>query len=236
MISINRIKAIFIKEIQDVKSNTSVIYMFFLPIVLTILWDQFMADMPTGYALAAGLMFLVVMVGMYVPSMIIAEEKEKNTMGVLVLSPATPTEVFIGKGLFTFISVIIVTFIMILITGVSFSYLPIILISTILASISSIFLGMIVGLLSKDQKATGVIGTPIYLILLIFPLYGNMGVNFMTKISKALPTYYYFDILNRAFAEGQLFMDLLFQMGMLMIYIAVTFIALYISYQHKGIK
>ncbi|MFW6287783.1 MAG: ABC transporter permease [bacterium] len=236
MINMNRIKAIFVKELQDVKTNTSVIYMFFLPVVLTILWDRFMSDMPDGFALTMGILFLVVMVGMYVPAMIVSEEKEKNTIGVLILSPATPTEVFLGKGLFTFLSVIVISLGLIFTTGTSVAYMPIIMLSTLLTSITCIFLGMIVGLLSKDQKATGIIGTPIYLLLLVFPIYGNMGVEFMASISRALPTYYYFNIIRLALDEGKNIVELSFEFIILLVFIVISFAVLSFVYKRKGVS
>jgi len=235
-VNLKRINAIFIKELQDVRKNTNVIYMFFLPVILTILWDKFIPDMPAGFALGFGLLFLVVMVGMYVPSMIIAEEKEKKTMGVLMLSPATPLEVFIGKGLLTFVSIIVITIILILVTGSQVVHLPVILVSTILASICSILIGMIVGLLAANQMATGVIGTPIYLLLLIFPLYGGMGVEFMRVISKFLPTYYYFEMLRRALEEGQNLINMPKLLLILLFFILIFFIVLHNVYRKKGLE
>lgn len=42
------------------------------------------------------------MVGLFVQAIITAEEKEKQTLRVLMLSPATGAEVLIGKGVMTF--------------------------------------------------------------------------------------------------------------------------------------
>ena len=43
----------------------------------------------------------LVMVGGFVQAMLIAEEKEKHTLRVLMLSPASSVEVFLGKSLLT---------------------------------------------------------------------------------------------------------------------------------------
>src|SRR5690554_2018272 len=221
--SLNRVSAIFIKELQDLKRNTNIVYMYFLPVFLTLLWDRVMPDMPAGFALGFGLLFTVVMVGMYVPSMIIAEEKEKKTIEVLLLSPAKPVEVFLGKGLLTLVSIIVVTIILFLITGDAFIHLSVILISTLLASINAILIGMIVGLMAPNQMATGVIGTPIYLLLLIFPIYGDLGIGFMEKISKFLPTYYYFEILQLVLDNGETLFDLSGLILVLILFIIIFF-------------
>lgn len=235
IINKGRIKAILIKESQDIRKNTNVIYMYLLPIVLTILWERFIPGMPEGFALGFGLMFLVVMAGMYVPSMIIAEEKEKKTIEVLLLSPATPVEVFIGKGLLTFILIIITAIILIFISGNQLANLSLILLATALTSIFSIFLGMMVGLLAQNQMATGVIGLPVYLILLLVPQFAMMGVELMKNIGRFLPTYYYFDLL-RLIIEGKGLGEMHLHLSVLFGSILITFFVLLVIYNKRGIE
>ncbi|MEC9488371.1 MAG: ABC transporter permease [Halanaerobium sp.] len=235
-LSFSRIGAIFIKELQDVRKNTNVVYMYFLPVLLTLLWENFIPDMPEGFALGFGLMFLVVMVGMYVPSMIIAEEKEKGTMEVLLLSPAKPAEVFIGKGLLTFISIIITGIVLLLITGTGSSYMVVIGLGTMLTAIFAIFVGMIVGLIAPNQMATGIIGLPVYLILLLVPQFAMMGVGIMKAIGRFLPTYYFFDMLRLAFDKGQSIDQMMPQLGVLLVSIIVAFAALLLIYRRKGLE
>jgi ABC-2 type transport system permease protein len=95
---------------------------------------------------------------------------------------------------------------------------------------------MIVGLLAANQMATGVIGTPIYLLLLIFPLYGGMGVEFMRVISKFLPTYYYFEMLRRALEEGQNLINMPKLLLILLFFILIFFIVLHNVYRKKGLE
>jgi ABC-2 type transport system permease protein len=230
----NRIKAILIKDSQDIWKSTNIVYMYLLPIVLTILWSRFIPDMPAGFALSFGLMFLVIMVGMYVPSMIIAEEKEKKTIEILLLSPAKPLEVFIGKGLITLISILITAVILLIISGNLQTQIYLILIATTLISTFSIFLGMIVGLLAENQMSTGVIGLPVYLILLLVPQFSMMGIRIMEDIGRFLPTYYYLDLLNIV-TEGKE-IRLISHFGVLLSSILVAFILLYYVYRKKGFE
>jgi ABC-2 type transport system permease protein len=230
----NRIKAILIKDSQDIWKSTNIVYMYLLPIVLTILWSRFIPDMPASFALSFGLMFLVIMVGMYVPSMIIAEEKEKKTIEILLLSPAKPLEVFIGKGLITLISILITAVILLIISGNLQTQIYLILIATTLISTFSIFLGMIVGLLAENQMSTGVIGLPVYLILLLVPQFSMMGIRIMEDIGRFLPTYYYLDLLNIV-TEGKE-IRLISHFGVLLSSILVAFILLYYVYRKKGFE
>jgi len=77
-LSFKRIGAILIKEAHDFKTNINILIMYLIPILLAYIYDNFIPGMPRGFALSFGILFLVVMVGMYVPSMMIAEEKEHS--------------------------------------------------------------------------------------------------------------------------------------------------------------
>lgn len=239
-LSFKRIGAIFIKELHDFKTNINILIMYIIPIMLAYIYDKLIPGMPEGFALSFGLLFLVVMVGMYVPSMMIAEEKEKKTLGVLLLSPATPTEIFIGKGLLTFISVLISFIILLAISsGNGFAHLDVVFIGGILTTIFCILVGIIVGLLSKNQMATGVVGTPIYMALLLIPMLGSMGSSALEKIAKAFPTYYYNDMLYMALSGTEsknTLLDMMPQVGILLGSVIVAFGLLVFIYRKKGLE
>ncbi len=239
-LSIKRIGAIFIKELHDFKTNINILIMYVIPILLAYIYDNLIPGMPEGFALSFGLLFLVVMVGMYVPSMMIAEEKEKKTLGVLLLSPATPAEIFIGKGLLTFISVIVSSIILLSISsGNGFAHLDVVLVGGILTTIFCILVGIIVGLLSKNQMATGVVGTPIYMALLLIPMLGSMGSSTLEKVAKIFPTYYFNDMLYLALSglEGEkTLLDMMPQVGILLGSIVVAFGLLVLVYKKKGLE
>jgi len=230
------IAAILLKEFQDIKKNINLLVMYFLPVFFTLIFSYFIPEMPSGFALNFGLLFLVVMIGMYVPSMLIAEEKEKKTLEVLLLSPAGAEEVLIGKGLLTYISILVVTVLLALIVGLEGQSLLIIFISTALIAIFSIFIGMMVGLLSPNQRSTGTIGLPIYMLLLLVPQLATMsGEGVMSFLAALLPTTYYFHIQERAMAQSLLFGDIVLELSVIVISIFLSFLALVFLYRKKGI-
>ena len=230
------IAAILLKEFQDIKKNINLLVMYFLPVFFTLIFTYFIPDMPSGFALNFGLLFLVVMMGMYVPSMLIAEEKEKKTLEVLLLSPAGAEEVLIGKGLLTYISILAVTLLLVLIVGLEGQSLLVIFFSTALIAIFSIFIGMMVGLLSPNQRSTGTIGLPIYMLLLLVPQLAAMsGEGVMNVLAALLPTTYYFQIQERAFAQTLQLGDIVLELSIIAFSIFVSFIALVFLYRKKGI-
>jgi len=94
-----------------------------------------------------------------------------------------------------------------------------------------------VGLLSKNQMATGVVGMPIYMALLLIPMLGSMGSSTLNKIAKVLPTYYYNDMLYLALSgnEGKkTLLDMMPQVGILFGSIIVALGLLVFVYRKKG--
>ena len=65
-LSFKRIGAILIKEAHDFKTNINILIMYLIPILLAYIYDNFIPGMPRGFS-SFGILFLVAMVGMYVP-------------------------------------------------------------------------------------------------------------------------------------------------------------------------
>lgn len=236
-INIQLIKAVVIKEAQSLQKNSNVLVMYLLPIIFTLIYDKIIPDMPPGFALGFGLLFLVVMVGMYVPSMLLAEEKEKKTIEVLLLSPASAGDVLLGKGLLTFFSIILVTGILLLISLPSGVNLLAIFAMTVLISVFSIFIGMMVGLLSPTQMATGTIGMPVYLMLILVPQLVSFAENRVLEfIARLLPTHYYFRSLDRILAGGAGWQEIRLDMLIIALSTVLTFYILLFVYRKKGIE
>lgn len=236
MIRFRIIKAIIIKELQDIRTNSNLLVMLVMPIFFTFVWDNLMSELPRGFGAAFGLIFLVVMVGMYIPSMLIAEEKEKKTIEVLMLSPARPAEVFVGKGMLTFIAIIGISAIITLMAGVSPATQATVIFATGLTSLFAIFIGMIVGLIANNQMSTGVVGLPVYLLLLLVPQLSGMGPKFIDVLARFLPTYYYLRILELTLIESLPIIDLLPQMAIILFSIIITFLFLIFIYTKKGLS
>lgn len=231
-----RVNAIVIKELQDIKANMNVSVMYLIPVLMAVLYKFLIPGMPKGMPLGMGLLFLVVMVGMYVPSMLIAEEKEKNTIEVLMLSPAKPAEVLIGKGVLTMVSILITATILVLVVGEGSAHVSVMLVSTVLCSVASILIGMMVGLLSPNQMSTGIYGMPIYMLLLLMPMLSMSGNNIINAIAKVFPTYYYYDMLMKAWTNDAALRTMGLDMGVLAGSIVVCFVILLALYRKRGLQ
>jgi len=193
--SINRIGAIFLKELQDLKSNMGVLIMYILPIAIVILYRSFLEDMPPGFILGFGLLFIFGLIGVYGPAINLAEEKEKKTLEVLILSPAKPLEIITGKGLMFFVTTSLSGLVISFLSGVTPMNIWLVILGGALVLATCIFLGMIVGILTPNQTVAGTVVTPVYMVLLLFPLLSMGQENIIATISRALPTRYFFNIV-----------------------------------------
>lgn len=234
--SLKRIAAIVLKELRDLRSNLNVLLIFVIPILLTLLYQYVLPDMVTELAISFGLLFLVTMSGMYVPSMTIAEEKEKRTLEVLLLSPASPLEVFVAKGFTTFSLIMIVQFGFLFLAQLSWKPSAVIFVATALTAIFCILVGMIIGLVVKNQMGTGIVGTPIYMLFMLVPLLSEINDGFISQLAKLLPTHYYFKILQYLLGYGQNIKSILPNLIVILVSILVALFALLLVYRYKSLN
>lgn len=182
-----RILAIFRKEAQDIVTNFNVSFMFVLPLGIVILFQRMISEMGSVMITSFGILFLLAMGGLYVPSMLVAEEKDKRTLQVLMLSPATPFEIFAGKGLLTLVSLMLFALLIYLVQGVAFSRIPLLLFIFLLGVCASIPLGMLVGVLAPNLLSTGMVGLPLYLGFTFIPMFAFRG-GVWQSIARFVPT------------------------------------------------
>lgn len=232
----NRIGAIFIKELKDLKSNMGVLIMYIIPLAIVILYRGFLEDMPPGFILGFGLLFIFGLIGVYGPAINLAEEKEKKTLEVLILSPAKPLEIITGKGLMFFITTIISGVIIAFLSGVMPGGIGWIILGGFLVLATCIFIGMIVGIVAPNQTVAGTVVTPVYMIFLLFPLLSMGQENIIATISNVLPTKYFFHLVLYLtdfpeITELNIFSHLTFLAGSF----AATLIVLMIVFRYRGL-
>lgn len=227
---LGRIGALFVKEIQDMRSNTSQLAMLLIPPLMTFLYKGVL-NMPADSSFTIGCLFAIVMTGIYSPSMMIAEEKEKHTLRVLMLSPATPFEVFASKGLVTLLIVFLLALLMLPVAGVSVGTPLLFVLTILIGTIFVILLGFIIGLLSANQMATGYIGMPVYLVLLMVPMLGQATPS-LAKLAKVVPSNYIGDGIYEAL-QGAPLGDGLLELGVLAGAAIVALVLLIIFYRRR---
>jgi len=172
-ISMQRIRAIFIKDYKDFSRNMAVSIMVFLPLIMAALYEKLGKASIDAHFMSINLTF--VLVATYVQCCLIAEEKEKNTLRTLMLSPAKTIEILLGKGLLSFFLTIIIAFFCAFLSEYQPTEVTIIAIAILLSTVFYISVGTLLGLFSKSIVEASVIVFP---AMGLFS-FGPLAVNFV---------------------------------------------------------
>lgn len=170
-ISLKRIRAIFLKDLKEMQRNSYSISTLLLPLIFVFLIT--LIEEP-GFEL--GLLPInlsLLIVGTFIQAAMIAEEKEKNTLRGLLLSPANPYEILIGKSLLSVLSATFIMIISMVVLDYRVSSPMIFVISIGLSLVIYISIGTLLGLISRSVMETSIIGIP---LLFLF------GMSFLIEI------------------------------------------------------
>lgn len=154
-----RMSAILIKDYKDFSRNMAVSVVIFMPPLLAAFYGRIGVESLDAYYMIFNMTFA--MVGAFVQSCLIAEEKEKNTLRGLMLSPANTAEILSGKSLLSFI----LTMVVIVVSAFLSDYYPqnifVITLSFIISALFYIALGTLVGLFAKSVMEASVYVLPV---------------------------------------------------------------------------
>lgn len=133
-------------------------------------------------ALAMGLVTNIGGNGIYCCSLLLAEEKEKKTLRVLMTSSVNALEFFIGSILPVFFFTAVINFILVPISGMTMTLTQWawFAVMTIIGTLTSCILGMLLGIFAKDQVSTSTITTPFILTLMLVPMFSTIIESFKT--------------------------------------------------------
>jgi ABC-2 type transport system permease protein len=236
-LSLRRIKALTKKEFKSFTKNTNVLLMCMLPIIFSIIYSYIYGsyeDVPKLMVLLLCLNMNLIMCSSFTIAMLIAEEKEKNTLRTLLLSGVSALEFLFGKVVLTLILSTITNILIFFICGMDFKYLGWFLLISTLVIISMIIIGALIGMFSKNQMSTSVVGMPVMLILLLIPMMADFNEN-IRKVAKFTPNYNMNIIFNKILAGGNLSSQELLPFVTILVWIVLTGIGFVIAYNKVGI-
>ncbi|HEB4954455.1 TPA: ABC transporter permease [Bacillus cereus] len=192
--SMRRVSAIFRKEVQDFKTNSQVLLMAFLPIIFSFLFSRFGAGKEMlGITTITAFLF----VAGFVQSMVIAEEKEKHTLRVLMLSPASSVEVLLGKSILTACLTLGICIVNLFILDQFSGNLLLLGFIFLCGTILFIVIGTMIGLLAASVPQTSIIGMPILMTMYLAVQFEPMVENKVIKTMIGyLPTSHIVKALN----------------------------------------
>ncbi|MDR9855491.1 ABC transporter permease [Paenibacillus sp. VCA1] len=214
-ISLKRAGAIFVKDYKEFSRNYAISIMLIFPILLSFLFKgQDLSSVGTvGLILGLVLNISFTIITSFVQACLIAEEKERNTLRSLMMTPATTMDVLIGKSALVFVISAVVLAIVTYILG----YKPASIWAFVAAIIFSIILytavGTICGLFSKTLLEASLFVIPLLFVFTSAP-YGALLVKDFPifKVLEYVPSsqlVYLLDTRNISLTTGELLKPLL---------------------------
>jgi len=166
-ISLKRAGAIFVKDYKEFSRNYAVSIMLIFPIIFAFLFRSIDSSLPGAFAFVLNIS--LVLVTCFAQACLIAEEKERNTLRSLMMTPATTMDVLIGKSALVFV----ISVVDLAIAMYIFGYDPVSIWAFVVAIILSIILyiaaGTICGLFSKTLLEASLSILPVAFIFTMAP-------------------------------------------------------------------
>ena len=171
------------------------------------------------------------MVGTSLMPGLLIEEKEKKTLRMLMVTPASFADVILGKLLIALVYQFLLSLIVIAIQSGFTGQIPLLLLYTLLGAFLSLALGLLLGGVFQTASTAGAVAGMlmfIYIVPTIFagPLGALLGNNPIGSLVKLIPTYYISDgaynaVLNQGTLGGHP-MDIGILAGTTLVLIAIT--------------
>ncbi|KAB2445563.1 ABC transporter permease [Bacillus luti] len=228
--SMRRVSAIFRKEVQDFKTNSQVLLMASLPVIFAFIFSRF-GQGSAGVGIITLMAFLFV--AGFVQSMVIAEEKEKHTLRVLMLSPASSVEVLLGKSILTACLTLCICIVNLFILDQFSGNLVLLGFIFLSGTILFIVIGTMIGLLADSVPQTSLIGMPILMTMYLAVQFEPMVENKVIKtMIEYLPTSHMAKAIN-SLVEGAGFSSISGHVLNVGVWLVISLIACLIVYKKK---
>lgn len=180
------IVAIFKKQIKDTLRNKTVLIQFVLFPVMTLIMNNTIKiqDMPENFFVNLFATMYIGMAPLTSIASIISEEKEKNTLRVLVMSNVKPYEYLLGIGCYVWFVCMLGSIVICTAGGydlqTSIAFMGIMAIGIL----TSVLIGAIIGIWSKTQMMATSITVPVMMIFSFAPMLSlfNSTIEKMARI------------------------------------------------------
>lgn len=231
MFSMKRMNAIFQKDLKDLSKNMYVGTSLIMPFVLAIFYRQMDVISIEVHYLVINLAFVAIT--FFIQCAMIAEEKEKNTLRGLMLSPATLSEILAGKSLVSFFMTCITIFILVKILGYEPTNPGLVIIAMFISTLFYLALGTLLGLLSRTVIEASVIVLP---VMFIFGFGSFLEILIdkypMLSFTTYLPSQQLIELANKV-QSGLGIADVWMNLVALLVWLIATAILTVIVYQKR---
>lgn len=188
MIRTQNVTALFIKQFKDTLKNIPVLILFIVYPCIAFVMTQAMPDQAGTRELFVSVFATMhcVFTPIVATAGIIAEEKEKNTLRVLIMSNVTLREYFISIGGFILIADFTTGFAFLFLSGYSIAGIIQFLLSLASGALISIVVGICIGLYARNTGAANGLAVPCGMVFAFMPM-----LSFFNKSIETVSRYTY---------------------------------------------
>lgn len=230
-ISMKRIMAIFQKDMKDLYKNMYISTTIIMPLVLALFYGRMENLTIEVHYLVLNLTLAIVTA--FVQCAIIAEEKEKNTLRGLMLSPASLPEILGGKSLVTFILTVVTIVVCAMLMGYEPANIGIVAIAIMISILFYIALGTLMGLISRTVIEASVLILPVMFIFGFSSMFQSFAEDYpILEVIDYLPSIQLIEVAAKVEA-GSGFTDVLGNLGIILAWVVVAMIATAIVYKKR---
>jgi len=192
-----KVTAIFMKQVKDTFKNKEVLIQFMMfPVRATIMQNSIhIDDMPRNYFV---ILFATMYIGMSpLTSMaaILAEEKEKNTLRVLLMSNVKASEYLFGVGSYIFLICMLGSLVFAVVGQYRGTEFIVFLFIMALGIFISMLIGAGIGTLSKNQMSATSVTVIVMMIFAFLPMI-SMFNKVIAKVSRFTFSQQLNDLMN----------------------------------------
>ncbi|MBD7937430.1 ABC transporter permease [Cytobacillus sp. Sa5YUA1] len=221
----------FIKDWKDLQRNSYILFTLAIPLVFAAMLGRM--NEATTVLSTYPINLALIIAGAFIQAAMVAEEKEKNTLRGLLLSPASTLEILIGKSALSGLMTILVIIGSIIFSGYAVPSLLLFSLSILLGLVFYLATGTILGLLSRTVMETSIIGMPVLVIFGMSSMFKPMVENAtLINIIELLPN----EQLNQIWfglSDGKGAADILMNLFILFLWVAVSFLLTIVIYKNR---
>ena len=177
MITFKHVEAVFIKQVKDVRKDIQVLTLFFVyPLIAFIMCGSILIEgAESSFFITIFSTMHSIFTPIVVTAAIIAEEKEKNTLRVLMLSGVRPMEYLLSIGGFVLIGTLITSSLFVGIGNYSLGEAGGFLGAMAVGSTISVIMGMTIGAYAPNMMSANGLAVPIAMCFAFLPMLASFN-------------------------------------------------------------
>ncbi|MVO99921.1 ABC transporter permease [Paenibacillus lutrae] len=191
-----RSMAILQKDFKDISKNLYVSTTLFIPLLMAAMYSRMGIETVNSYFMVFNITFTLV--ATFIQCSLIAEEKEKNTLRGLMLSPASTLDIIGGKSLLSLIGTVIILAASMLLMEYNPANIVLISLALLFSAVFYIGMGTLLGLVTKNVMEASVAVMPIFLLFSFGSLITAYTEQYpILKIAEYMPNIQLVELANQ---------------------------------------